>query len=451
MPADGARLLLLVFSIWGGRYQIELTSVWRRRTTWGVAAMVYPTGGAEPTPAEIAARAEMIRKRNGLTYQGIATNMGCSVSTVYRYLHGERRFTTQGALESLAEAMHVTVAELTGLMVPRDLAVAEAIAMLMPISVAYAEATWDDVPDIAPRPVSSLATAASAANANCAGSQYSMAGSDMASLVVESMVHAVTGSGQRQVAALRVVHEASLVAAGIARSLNNPDLALTAATRAKDAALRLEDPALAAFADMTRVGTLTRMTARGAAKRTADQAIAAVERYADPTAEDTSAAEALGMLHLCRGHIAAKDKNAGEAAAHWAAAGELAAVTGERNTLWYSFGPANRRAWELGGSVELGNGIEVAEQIEAIPGYTAALHAADRRAALHFDLAKAYASAEDGSRDSAAIRHFFQAVQIAPQRLEPDLTAPELLKVLRDRAVYKSRELSSLLSRYGLS
>jgi transcriptional regulator with XRE-family HTH domain len=414
-------------------------------------AMVYAQGSPERTPAKIAARAEKARKSRGLTYQELADRMGCSVSTAWKYLNGQFRFTERGVLEALAAALHVSVADLTGQTVPSDDVVAHALATLMPISVAYAEATWNDVPDIAPRPVSALATAASAANANCASSLYSLAGTDMADLVIEAMVHAVTGSAEQQAAALRVVHEASLVAAGIARSLNNPDLALTAATRAHDAALRLEDPALAAFASMTRVGTLTRMTARGAAKRKADEAIAVIEPYADPTAEDPRAAEALGMLHLSRAHIAAKDKDASAAKDHWNAARELAERTGERNTLWYSFGPANVRAWELGGAVELGYGVEVAERIEAVPGYSAALYAADRKAALHFDLAKAYASA-GGDRDLPAIRHFDLAVQIAPQRIKPDPTAEELLAALDERASIPSPfVLSSLKSRLGLS
>ncbi|WP_043727667.1 helix-turn-helix transcriptional regulator [Kutzneria sp. 744] len=409
--------------------------------------MVFSERSPERTPAKIAERAEKARKSRGLTYEQLAARMGCSASTAWKYLHGKFRFTERGALEALAAALRVTVADLTGQTVSSDSMVADAIAILMPISAAFAEATWDDVPDMAPRSVSALAKAASEANARCADSLYFLAGTDMSDLVIESMVHAVAGSGEQQAAALRVVHEASLAAAGIARSLNNPDLALTAATRAHDAAIRLEDPALAAFANMTRVGTLSRIPARGAATRTADKAIAAVERFADPSAEDPRAAEALGMLHLSRAHIAAKNKDGSTARDHWSAARELAQHTGERNTLWYSFGPANVRAWELGGAVELGNGVEVAERIEAIPGYAQALYAADRKGALHFDLAKAYASAVNGTRDLAAIRHFDLAVQAAPQRIRLDPTASELLDVLDERAPVSSFALSSLKSR----
>jgi hypothetical protein len=103
---------------------------------------------------------------------------------------------------------------------------------------------------------------------------------------------AVTGDSDTSRTALV---EACFVAAGNARSLGNHDLAVTAARRGQDTAGRLDDPALPAFAAMTATSALSRTGARHRAQRIATQALTAVAD-ADPTIEDTAAAEAAAIL-----------------------------------------------------------------------------------------------------------------------------------------------------------
>jgi hypothetical protein len=206
---------------------------------------------------------------------------------------------------------------------------------------------------------------------------------------------------------------------------------------------------LSAFAAMTSSSSLSRLGARHRASRVAANALTAVELHVDPSAQDTSAAESAGMLHLSSAQMSAKDHRADDAEAHLGAARELAEWTGERNRLWFSFGPANVRAWSLSVAVELGNGPAVAEKIEETPGYADGLATADRRSALHFDIARAYAQAK-GDRDTAAIRHLDTADRIAAQRIRNDPVARELVAELDRRTRRRSWELQSLKNRLGV-
>jgi transcriptional regulator with XRE-family HTH domain len=365
--------------------------------------------------------------------------------------NGQRRFERRSLLEDLANALGCSITDLTGQPYPLDSqANIDSLAALPKMAVALYDATLDDVPDIRVRDVGELTAWAAKANEHTANSRYSLAGRDLSTLLLELHVHAATGDGDTRRAALSALVEACFVASGVARNLGNVDLAIHAARRAEDAARRLDDPALRAFAGMTSTSALSRLGARHRAQQVAAVALAEVQDRADPTAEDTSVAESVGMLHLSAAHLAAKNNQSAEVDAHLTAARELAERTGERNRLWFSFGPANVQAWSLSVAVELGHGPDAAEKIERTPGYIEGLVSADRRAALHFDLARAYAQAQ-GDRDAPALRHLDIADRIAPLRIRNDPIARELVASLDNRARMKTWELDSLRHRFGVN
>ncbi|WP_244989585.1 helix-turn-helix domain-containing protein [Saccharothrix coeruleofusca] len=403
---------------------------------------------SEPTPPEIGERVRTIRRRRGLGLDTAAGLAGITKSYLSMLERGQRRFERRGLLEDIARALGCSVADLTGQpYLPGDRVAAEALTALPEISVALYDATLDDVPDLPARPLHELAGLAAQANEHTAHSRYAAAGRGLGSLLTDLHVHVVTGEDRR--AALIALVETCLVACGAARSLGNADLAVTAAARAQEAARRVESPALQGFTAMAATGVLSRLGARHRAERIARTALEHLVDVADPTASDTAAAEAAGMLHLSSAQLAAKSGRAADAVAHLAEAVELARRTGERNALWFSFGPANVRAWALSVAVESGRGPVEAERVEATPGYADALTAADRRAALHFDLARAHCQA-GGSRDAAALRHLDTADRIAPQRIRHNPVARELLIELDQRARVRTWELKSLKSRLGV-
>jgi transcriptional regulator with XRE-family HTH domain len=404
----------------------------------------------EPTPAEIGARVRMIRRRRGLSLEVVAGHVGISKSYLSMLENGQRQFERRGLLEDIAQALGCSVADLTGQpYLPRDRAGAEALATLPPISVALYDATLDDVPDVPARPLRELVIWAGQANEHTAHSRYAAAGRGLGALLTDLHVHAATAEGADRRTAQAALVEACLAACGVARSLGNMDLAVTAAGRAEEVARRLSSPALMGFTAMTSTGALSRLGARNRAQRVAGAALDGLVDVSDPTAPDSAPAEAAGMLHLSVAQMAAKSGRFGDASAHLAEAAALAERTGERNTLWFSFGPANVRAWALSVAVESGEGPAEAERIEATPGYAVDLAAADRRGALHFDLARAYSQA-GGARDAAALRHLDTADRIAPQRIRHDPVARELLMTLDHRAHRQSWELKSLGNRLGV-
>ncbi|WP_170140335.1 helix-turn-helix domain-containing protein [Prauserella marina] len=396
----------------------------------------------------IGQRVRTIRRRRGLSQAVIAGHAQITKQYLSLLEKGERRFERRGLLEDLADALGCSVADLTGQpYLPHDRASAEALATLPPISVALAECTLDDAPDLPARPLHVLEHLTRTANIHSADSRYTIAGHALGDLLTELHIHAATTRGDARRRALAALTEACIVACGSARSLGNIDLAIASARRGQDAAALLNSPALAGFAGMSAAGALSRLGARRRAQWVSDTALADVAE-ADPSADDTTAAEAAGMLHLSAAMTAAKNHQAGEAIARLQVAEELAAVTGEKNTLCYSFGPANAMAWSLSIAVELGSGPERAEVITRQPGYDSRLTTADRRAALHFDLARGYAQAE-GARDRQAVVHLDTADRIAPQRIRHDPVARELVTQLDTRATRPSWELTSLRHRLG--
>jgi hypothetical protein len=121
------------------------------------------------------------------------------------------------------------------------------------------------------------------------------------------------------------------------------------------------------------------------------------------TKDDTTTAEACGMLHLTTALIAARDGRTGDVATHVAEACSLAAYTGERTHMRYHFGPTTVAAWELGLAVEAGTGPVVAERLAAAPIDLSVFASKGRAAYVHVDLARAWAQA-DGAHDGEAAR-----------------------------------------------
>ncbi|MDQ3760788.1 MAG: hypothetical protein M3460_03570 [Actinomycetota bacterium] len=108
-----------------------------------------------------------------------------------------------------------------------------------------------------------------------------------------------------------------MVGTATARHLGRPELAIQTARRGYDAASALGDPALTAQLAAQRALGLTGIGARRRVTAVLDEALAAVTPVANPTAADTGAAEAAGVLHLTSAwHDAQQEGRDGDADAH---------------------------------------------------------------------------------------------------------------------------------------
>ncbi|MBV9729575.1 MAG: helix-turn-helix transcriptional regulator [Pseudonocardiales bacterium] len=399
----------------------------------------------------ISARARMIRRRRGLSLEVVAGLAGITKQYLSALELGQRGFNRRGLIEDLAEALGCSVADLTGQpYLPADRAAADAAA-LPGIALAVYEYQLDDPPDLPARPVAQLAAAVAHANAALDEAKFSLAVRHLGALIGELTVAAVSGSTDSRRTALAALAEACMVGTATARHLGRPELAIQAARRGYDAASMLGDPALTAQLAVQRSLGLTWIGARRRVTDVLDKALAAITPVADPSAADTSPAEAAGMLHLTAAWHHALQKHASDADAHLRETADLAAATGERNALHLHFGPAHVTAWGLEVAVELGRGTAAAERISGdVPRLLDTLESPNRRCVLHFNLARSYAQAE-GARDGQALLNLDLADRIAPQGVRNVPVAREVLLDLDRRARFRVWELVSLRNRFGIS
>ncbi len=398
----------------------------------------------------IGARARRIRKRRGLSLDVVAGLAGIKKQYLSMLELGQRGFNRRGLIEDLADALGCSVADLTGqpyLAVDRQSAVVT--AAVTEISTALHDVTLDDVPDISARPMAQLISAAALAHACADDASYGLAGRGLAALLVELQVHAVTGDSDTRRAALTALVEACKVAYILAKRTGRIELAGIAAQRGLDAARLAERPDLAALMEMNRTSTLIGVGANRRGRLVCAEALRDISALPGPTKDNTTTAEACGMLHLTTALIAARDGRTGDVVTHLAEARSLAAHTGERNHMRYHFGPTNVAAWELGLAVEAGTGPVVAERLAAAPIDLSVFSSKGRAAYVHFDLARAWAQA-DGSHDGEAVRALDTADHLAPVRLRNDPIARDLVVILDRRARRRPWELDSLRNRFGV-
>jgi hypothetical protein len=324
---------------------------------------------------------------------------------------------------------------------------AAAAGAIPEVAAALYDSTLDDVPNVPARPLDELVMYASQALALSDDVQLHLAGRGLGSLITELHVHGVTGDTDTRRAALAALIEALTVARSLAGTVGHAELAVTATRRGYDAARALERPDLVGLMAMGRTMTLGRIGARHRALKVAEKVLG--ELPTGPVGEDTTTAQARGMLHLSAALVSARAGST-EATTHLDEARDLAKAVGERNHMRYHFGPANVGAWELTIAVESCNGPEVAERHTTIPINLAAFRSRDREASFQFDLARAWAQA-GGDRDDQVIRALDTADRLAPIRVRTDPIARDLVFDVDRRAKRRLWELTSLKNRLGVA
>lgn len=408
-------------------------------------------GKSAPERPDIGQRIRAIRRRRGL---GLATAAGLAgISKQYLSMIelGTRSVDRRGLLEDIATAIGCSIIDLTGEpYVPSDGPSATALSTIPPIQLALLDCDLGDVPDQPARPLDELARGVRVANLHRDRTQYGIAGRELGALLTELQVTVAVGGSDERRRALRVLVEACLVTYEICKNLGHPQLALEAARRGRDAAMKLGDPTLLGFARWYNALAMMRLGARRRASSVLATTVDELSSAADPASSDTFGAEVYGLVHLTSALEAARSGRADDAAGHLSEARGFAERTGEQNGLLMHFGPSNVTAWTLSIGVELGEGGAAYEAAQRKPADLDVLDSPNRRSAWHYDLARALAQ-EHGPRDREAVQHLDIAERIAPQRLHNDPIARELLFSLDTRAKTIVWELGSLKHRFGLN
>jgi transcriptional regulator with XRE-family HTH domain len=399
----------------------------------------------------IGERARKIRKRRGLSLEVVAGLIGITGSYLSMLERGLRGLNRRGLVEDLAEVLGCSVADLTG---QRDLRMdrqsANTAATIPGVSAALHDTTLDDVPDMPVRPLAELVRAAAQANAYADDARYAMAGHDLEAVLTELHVYAATGDSQQRQAALVALAEACMVAYCLAYRLGYEDLAVLAARRGFDAASRAERPDLVGMLAMCRTVALMRARARRRAANVCATVLDEISGLPGPTPNDTTVAQACGILHLTSALVAARDRRSGDVSTHLEEARSLAAHTGERNHLRFHFGPTNVAGWELSIAVDNGGGPDAAERFTSAATDLSVLGSKCREGYVRFALARCWIQAE-GSRDGEALRELDAADRLAPVVIRNDPLARDLVLTLDRRARRRAWELDSLRNRFGIT
>ncbi|NYH77179.1 transcriptional regulator with XRE-family HTH domain [Actinopolyspora biskrensis] len=402
------------------------------------------------TSADLGARVRMIRRRRGLGLEVVAGLAGISKSYLSRLESGHRQFDRRGLIEDLASALGCSIADITGAPMASSHddheQTHDALAEIRAVLHTY---DADDLPDVAPRPLSKLVHTVDAANADCAQAQYHRAAREAATLVAESQAQLWTSSAADRRTAVRAAVLACFVAGVVSSRGGNIDLAAAAARRGHDLAQRGGDPGLAGFARWYWSLELTSTAARTRATTVLTEGITELSPTVRWSNTDTLTAEMTGLLHLQLARTAARQGDGEQAHLHLDEADRIAAHTGEQDGMRQHFGPSNAAAWRLSTGIELGEGPRVYDEVMRAGLDVTALGSRERASSIHFDLARALTQ-HDRTRDAEAVRHLDAADRIAPQRLRPDPLARELIAQLTRRAARPSWELTSLARRFGL-
>jgi transcriptional regulator with XRE-family HTH domain len=413
----------------------------------GNAGQPDDTGAVEET---IGTRARDIRNKRKLTLEQAAGLAGISKSYLSMLETGERAFEKRGLIEDVAYALGCGINELTDEKTPvRDRRAAAAAQRIPELNRAFFDLDLDDFPDLATRPLATLATAVTTANINADQGDYDRAGRGLAEVITELHIVAGSGAGDERRDALVALVEACIVAGRLARVTGHAALSVVTAQRGQLAAERAGGLDLIGLTRMSEAGGLLRMGARRRGRAVTDRTLAELAAEPGPTAQETRVAEARGMLHLHASMLAAREHDSA-AETHLQEAWSLAEHTGERNHLQFHFGPTNLAIWELAIGLENGLGPSAAQRFLTRKVDLSAIGSRGRESSAAFDLARAW-SAGGGKYDERAYRALDQADRLAPVQLRSDPVARDLGRALKRRARRRVWELDSLLSRLGVS
>ncbi|MCK2243933.1 MULTISPECIES: helix-turn-helix transcriptional regulator [unclassified Crossiella] len=389
--------------------------------------------------SEIGRRLRQIRHARGKSLAVIAGMAGISAAHLSRLENGERALDRRSLIVKLAEALEVAPGELTlspVAIAPGELAedrFLNAVRLAM-LAVSMNQAGGQVVP---PAVLSARVDEVLTAQRDC---QYEQVGAALPDLIRDLHTTLATGRGEAEVLRLLALTHVQGTQAWLMDIGAPLDLGWQAATLARQAAERLDQPlalALSAF------GTAFGLLGAGAFAL-AERALAEAEIGTARAVE----LQVSGMLALTRSLVAAACGDQAGRTAALAHAAELAERTGEGNALWFGFGPGNVGVWRMSVALEAGEHLEAAKIAETInPGV---LPSRTRQAAYWREYGRALARLP--RRQDDAVLAIRRAELISPARVRRhpfmrSVLAELVVKAKRDAV---GRELRGMAYRAGL-
>jgi transcriptional regulator with XRE-family HTH domain len=397
-------------------------------------------------PAMIGPRVREYRTKQGMSLDDLARATGLSKSFLSRAERGERRLDRRTQLDALADALGVSVANLTGQPYsPGKQRDAKAHAAVPGVRVALMDTEYGQRPELpeveSVRPIAVLEREVWRVERLCEESDYVAFGDLLPALLLELHAAAADPVGEVRAAAARLLTRACQSAFYLLKDLGYHDLAWIAADRASEAAGASELPELLGLSMFLRSHALRAVGARHRALATARRAADALQGDAD----DGPVGEVYGMLHLTSALSSIANGRTDEATAHLDEASEIASRTGDGNAYGLHFGPTNVGIWRVAIAVEAGEGGKVMElardvAIDKMPSR-------GRRAAFWSDVGRGLA--REPGRHTEAQGILRRAESLAPLQVRANPYVRETVADLRNR--YGGRELREMARRMGLA
>ncbi|MFG1913944.1 helix-turn-helix transcriptional regulator [Micromonospora sp. NPDC048898] len=278
---------------------------------------------------------------------------------------------------------------------------------------------------------------------------YSSAARLLPSVLAQATDLATNAPGAHRDRAFQLLSAAYIAASKLAAKVGDGESALMAADRASTAAGLAGNRALLAVAAYQAACGLLRIPGR--TDQTVEVLASSIDRLSsEGPATDPDLISAHGALLLLAAVVAAGTGEQKTAARLLSQAEGFAAELGsDRNRLWTAFGPTNVAIHTVSAAVRAGNpdqAVDVALRLD-----TSRLPAVlvGRRAQVHVDLAAA--SLMGAADRSAAVLHLLEAERTAPEVVQANIQARELLRDLlsKERRV-ATPGLRPLAERAGL-
>jgi transcriptional regulator with XRE-family HTH domain len=377
-----------------------------------------------PPPAVLGRRIAELRRRAGVTQEGLALRLHRSASWVKKIEQGRRPLDNVRTLIEVAAALGVELRDLRDDLDPSRPGYAAVPSLRLALTASRSR--------VAPRPVDDLRRAVVAvgdawqAEPRC----YSEVAPLLPPLIEQAHATVDTATGDHRRGALSALALACQAGQEVAARLGEPDLAWISARRAADAAAEADDATLVAVGAWRMAHAALRL---GHLAETRDLAADGATALTPLLHDDVGPAElsAYGALRLVGAVAAARSGDGADAAALLADARATAnRLGGDTNDGWQTFGPANTGVHETAVALELGDpagALRAARRVDV-----RALLTRERRATHHLQVAHALAQVR---RDGEALHQVLAAERFNPEGLPRDALARELVAglVRRDR------------------
>ena len=374
--------------------------------------------------APVGRRVAELRRRAGLTQEGLALRLHRSASWVRKVEQGTRTLDNVRVLTDVAAALGVQLRDLR-----EDLDPGRPGHDAVP---ALRRALTASRPRIEPRPADELRAAVVAVGdawqmqPHC----YSEVAPLLPPLVEEARAAVDTAHGGARRDALLTLAMACQLGQEVAGRLGEPDLSWISAHRAIEAAREADEPTATAVGAWRVAHAALRVGDTDETRNIADTAATdlapSLLRESEPTA-----LSAYGALRLVGAVAAARTGDAADAGALLddarATAGRLGA---DRNDAWLTFGPTNTAVHVVAVAVELGDPTGALDAARTLD--PSALLTLERQATHRVQVAHALTLRR---RDPEALRQLLFAERLNPEGLPHDTLAREIVAgmVRRDR------------------